>query len=298
MIKPPIKPNILISLTSLFEMKNWELHDGSVAEMSLFDKFCERLKLFDVEEQEMVIEITEQFTRIGINDYLMRIFDSFILLGDEFFETHSKIYVLPLVDPYVRSPKSSEKLHKGKTKSANFLHYLFDASDWRWFNTKLIPNISHKKLMDVFDPADSCIVLIDDFVGTGGTAEEVCQIYLQEEFKAGKLSPDKIKVVSIAAQQQGILHVQSKLGIQAVSNIIVPKGISDYYVEPELSLKKSQMVNIETTLNVSDDYKFGHGRSEAMITFLNKTPNNTFPVYWHETKIRVAPFPRYKNFNV
>jgi hypothetical protein len=97
MIKPPIKPNILISLTELFERKEWELEDGSVIELSLFDKFCERLKLLTVEEQEMVIEITDEFTRIGIKDYLTNLFSSFRLLGDEFFEAHARIYVLPLV---------------------------------------------------------------------------------------------------------------------------------------------------------------------------------------------------------
>jgi len=298
MIKPPIKPNILISLTELFERKEWELEDGSVVELSLFDKFCERLKLLTVEEQEMVIEITDEFTRIGIKDYLTNLFKSFRLLGDEFFEAHARIYVLPLVDPYVRSSKSSQQLFRGKTKSANFLHYLLDASDWRWFSTKLVPNITYKKLKEVFDPQDSCIVLIDDFVGTGETAAEVCNIFLQDEFKSVKIPPDKLKVVSIAAQPQGIAHVQTALGVEVVSNIIVPKGISDRYEEPDLSLKSSLMVNIEATLNVSDDYRFGHGRSEAMVTFLSKTPNNTFPVYWHETKTRVAPFPRYKNYKL
>lgn len=288
----------MISLTSLFQRKSWELNDGTVSEMSLFDKFCERLKLFTVEEQEMIIEITEGFTRVGINNYLSNFFESLILLGDTFFDSHAKIYVLPLVDPYVRSPKSSEKLHKGKTKSANFLHYYLEASDWRWLSTKLIPHISYKKLIDTFNPNDSCIVLIDDFVGTGQTAEEVCQIFLQEEFKAGKLAPEKIKIVCIAAQQQGVAYVKEKLDIDVVTNIIVHKGISDKYVEPQLAIRNSQMANVESVLNISSDLQFGHGRSEAMITFLNKTPNNTFPVYWHETKTRVAPFPRYKNFNV
>jgi len=295
-MKSPITPNILMDLTALFQRKNWELADGTVADMGLFDKFCERLRLFTTEEQEMIIEISEDFIRIGMQEYLVKFFDSFFLLGDSFFDGHEKVYVLPLVDPYVSNRSKGTKVFRGKAKSADFLHYLFDASEWRWFSNKLIPNITVKKLFKLFNPKDSCLVLIDDFVGTGQTAVDVCTIFLQENFDLGSLSPEKIKVVSIAAQERGITYVRRELGIEVSSNIIVPRGISDKFVVPELPIKVAHMQAIESKLAITPAYNFGFEQSEAMITFLNKTPNNTFPVYWHETRAKVAPFPRYKNY--
>ncbi|MFC3561193.1 phosphoribosyltransferase [Pedobacter jamesrossensis] len=297
-MKTPVKPQVIMALTTLFQKKKWDLSSGSETDMTLFRKFCERLSLFSEDEQDMLIELTSDFIRIGLQDYLAHFFESFILLGDSFFDNKDKIYVLPLVSPYSGTKSSEGKILRGKSKSADFLHYLLDSSDWTWFSKKLVMNYTFKKLLKDFDSSNSSIVLIDDFVGSGRTAADVCKIFLMENFSFGKLEPDSLKIVSLAAQKHGIHHVRKEVNVEVISNIIIPKGISDRYILPDLSSKIAQMNSVEEKLEISEELHFGYEKSEAMITFLNKTPNNTFPIYWHETKTKVAPFPRYKKFNL
>ena len=71
------------------------------------------------------------------------------------------------------------------------------------------------------------------------------------------------------------------------------KGISDKYTLTQKTRALSLMESIEDWLNVADDYRFGFGRSEALVSML-RTPNNTFPVYWLDKKSLdyKSPFPR------
>lgn len=116
------------------------------------------------------------------------------------------------------------------------------------------------------------------------------------ETNKGNINPDNIKVVSIAAQRQGINEVKKSLNIDVISAMIFEKGISDKFSGAEKTHKANLMTDIETTINVEQDYKFGFKQTEALITILHKTPNNTFPVYWLETRNKVAPFPRKKKY--
>ena len=43
-------------------------------------------------------------------------------------------------------------------------------------------------------------------------------------------------------------------------------------------------------------YALGYKESESLVSILNKSPNNTFGVFWHETKDLISPFPRYINY--
>ena len=103
-----------------------------------------------------------------------------------------------------------------------------------------------------------------------------------------------IKVVSIAAQEFGINNVKEKLSIDIIANKILKRGISDYYIDFED--KKNLMREISKKIEVSDDMELGYKDCESLITMLQKTPNNTFPVYWKETRNKVAPFPRKKYY--
>ena len=52
------------------------------------------------------------------------------------------------------------------------------------------------------------------------------------------------------------------------------------------------MKRIEHELGVSEEYEFGYGKSEGLVTLI-RTPNNTFPVFWYEpSSDNLAPFVR------
>lgn len=283
-----ISPNTLLKVKQLFTSKNWAIEDGTAGNLSLFEKFCARLKLFTQEHQELIIELAYSFRIINLNEYLERFYDSLFCLNDSIFEK-DKVFIYPLINP-------QKKISATRTKSANFLHYMLQTSDNRWISKKLIVNSVFNDLKSTFSNKDSCLILIDDFIGSGNTAIEVCDFYLKENINNENIYPENIKIVCIAAQQFGIVKIKNTLNIDVFSNIIMPKGITEVYNGNVLNAKIAKMEEIEKKLSIKAEYNFGYERSEALISFLKKTPNNTFPVFWHETPVKVAPFPRYQKY--
>lgn len=291
-----ITPTVLLKIEELFNQKKWPMTNGSLNQLSLFQKFCERLKLFDTVHQELIIELSKNFLIINLNEYLERFYDSFFCLKTSLVEQTDRIFIFPLTNPFIEVLEGENKVAKGKTKSAHFLHYMLEAGDYTWISNKLIISNSINLLRKEFDNTNSILILIDDFIGSGKTAIDVCEIYLAEEINAGKIDPKNIKIVSIAAQKSEIENIEKTIGIEVFSNLVLPKGISDFFTGDDLNFNTIKMQEIEKRLKIQDDYLFGYEQSEALISFLNKTPNNTFPVYWHETLKKVAPFPRYKKY--
>jgi hypothetical protein len=298
-----ISPGILLMIEDLFNRKKWEVQKYSNDITSLFEKFCARLRLLSNEQQKLVIDLTENFIRIELSEYLERFYDSLLCVKDEVFNSKEKLFVYPLINPYIEHIIKQENLARqvkipyGKTKSSQFLHYMLASANWTWISEKLILSESISTLSNRFRNEDSMLFLIDDYVGTGLTAIGVCRQYLSESFKGETILPENIKIICIAAQKVGISRVRDELGIEVISNLILTKGISDRYSNDEISQKLKLMEDIELEIGgIKESYRFGLEKSEGLITFLNKTPNNTFPVYWHETKTKVAPFPRYKNY--
>jgi len=283
-----LSPDVLLKVEELFIYKKWDISTRIVNTPSLFFRFCERLKLLSLEQQLLTIELAYKYTRIELGNYLERFYDSLISLGDKIYNDFDKIFVLPLLSPHKATPS--------KTKSAGFLHYMFESDDYTWLSEKFIPNSSLQHLQYNFDNKDSILILIDDFVGSGETAIEICNEYINIETKTGKISPSNIKVVSIASCIQGIKTVKDSLGIDVISALTFGRGISDDSEKEKVLAKTEIMQSIEKILNVKPHFKFGYKQTEALITMLYKTPNNTFPVYWHETGNKMAPFPRKKNY--
>lgn len=283
-----IKKDIFIKIVDLFEKKGWSTNPGNINAPSLLDRYCERLKLLTDEQKYLVIELSYNYTWIQLTSYLEHFYDSLISLGDNIFNNYDKIFVYPLL--------SLSKTTPLKTKSAGFLHYMFETDNYTWLSNKFHPNTSIKYLYDNFDNNNSILVLVDDYVGSGETAIEICKEYIITAIKNGNINPSNIKVVTIAAQIDGINAVKNLLNIDVISAMTFGKGISDKYVNNEKIEKENIMMAIENILNIDTSFNFGFKKSEALITMLNKTPNNTFPVYWYETRKKVAPFPRKKIF--
>ena len=148
--------------------------------------------------------------------------------------------------------------------------------------------LKEKKYRDNMDS----IILIDDFIGSGETALE-CLTYL--DFL--KQEEKKLYVLALVAQKQGIENIR-KEGISVFVNVVREKGITDKFDKEEAQQKLDEMEKISKLLQVSKKMLLGYLESESLVA-MNKTPNNTFPVYWHEGKGHShAPFPRKENVKV
>ncbi len=170
---------------------------------------------------------------------------------------------------------------------------MLDSDEYRWLSENLI--VTYKNyVLKKFDTSKDFLIFIDDFVGSGDTVVESISAFLELENFKEIIPVENIKVVSIAAQEFGINNVKEKLSIDIIANKILKRGISDYYIDFED--KKNLMREISKKIEVSDDMELGYKDCESLITMLQKTPNNTFPVYWKETRNKVAPFPRKKYY--
>lgn len=62
-----------------------------------------------------------------------------------------------------------------------------------------------------------------------------------------------------------------------------------------------QMKNVGKRIKAKKELYLGYKESEGLVSMI-KTPNNTFPFYWHEGKrdgkLCVAPFARRNNVGV
>ena len=64
------------------------------------------------------------------------------------------------------------------------------------------------------------------------------------------------------------------------------KGISDFYHEEDLEIKKNIMLTLESKLlkgRKSDYFPFGYKKSESLFSIESyNIPNNVFPIFWWE----------------
>lgn len=252
------------------------------------------------DEQKLLIELSYNFVKIGIGEYVDKFFSAFYDIGTKVLNQKKNIIFAPLEDPYMKAIKinSDDEVALKITKSADFLYYLLSNSDYAWvdFSNKFIFRQKLPDIIKSFISKETLLVLIDDFVGSGETAIKSCGAVMERISKEKEICNSDVCIVSIGALEYGIRNVENILDVRVFSDIVEKKGISDYNFGAEKNAKLELMKVIELKLKCPVKYSLGYGKSEALFSFMNKSPNNTFPVFWHETKKKAAPFPRYKNY--
>ena len=295
-MKGHLSPIIMLELDELFQKMNWEIDELSDVKKSLYKRYCEILKLIKVEEQNLLIDLSYRFEQIGIADYIEFFLMSFHSIEESKLDAKEKIIFAPLIRPYIDNKKAKGKIEKPKTKSAQFLFYLLHGQDLRWidYSSKFEFLETIRSVKESYIEDKSLLILIDDFVGSGKTAIDCIKSIKSEIEIDKKISFSDICVISIAAQNEGVVRLETELGVKVYCDRIRQKGITDFYPTNTVNKNMDLMLSIENTLKCPKEFSLGFENSEALITFMNKTPNNTFPVYWHETDKKIAPFPRYK----
>lgn len=269
---PQISMDILAKLETLFTSKKWEIDTRKG--MSLYNRFCNTLLKFEVEEQLFLLELTQRFIKIDIDKYLP-------IFEDLAYQIRSDY---PGVDIIFAPCLPKEDL--GVMKSARVALYQMEAPSYSfdWGNCWIEKDDIAKKVKIIKD--DTIVVLVDDFVGTGETA--IGAVHYVNEVIGSDFSNDRIKVLAIVALCAG-KQALSDIGVQVYSKYEFNKGISDYFEGDALVDAKTKMETIESKLKVKKGFRFGYGSSEALVCMV-RCPNNTFPVYWLGKK--TAPYER------
>lgn len=254
-------------MTELFNRKSWNRYVGYE---SVLDAYIETLGRMTGPEKVLFLDLTERF--LWIMDYTTDIIMQLNRILNQF--NYQDYYVIRCI----------EKSEQRKSKSSGVVLYEIKNPV---VQRKLVKPVhilnSTSDLKKLKDLSNSLFILVDDFVGTGQTADD-CMTDLKQ------IQPTiagKMVVMCIVALEQGI---------QKLSNLHVPifyryrfnRGISDYYTGYKLRKNIRLMQQIENNFEIST-YNFGFQGSEALVC-LKRCPNNTFPIYWHGRK---TPYPRY-----
>lgn len=143
--------------------------------------------------------------------------------------------------------------------------------------------IQYKKVMEKISDGD-CIVIVDDFVGTGNSMKKTITW-----FQAAIEEIDKnveLKICVVGGCGFGVAEIE-KTGCEIYCVYSIDKAISEQYKDQKLNEAIQQMGDLEDILakqikgKYFDKYRFGYGKSEAMyFRDGGNTPNNVFPIFW------------------
>lgn len=132
-------------------------------------------------------------------------------------------------------------------------------------------------------PDGSCLILIDDFVGTGDT---ICRKmkYVRSVFEKRGLRDVRIKIVSLAAMNFS-KEALNTLGVDYYSVHWLHKGINELIEEPHRVSATKSMELLEKKLKKNYHGKklpnFGYKKSESLFALETANiPNNVFPIFW------------------
>ncbi len=272
---PELSIKDFVRIQEIFKQKNWPIEDYFSDDV--FENFCHMLAGLEPEQCNLVINLTEKFLWVQDSAYIKHFsvaFDSFI--SSYSFSRGKNIYICPLL------PEEDF----GKSKSSISLLYLVKSHlgaiqrKYSEFSITYADSPNAVKLDKIRDNYTLC--LIDDFIGTGDTVERASKYFLDRN-----ISKNMMTIVSLVSMSSGLDDLNNK-GYITYTNISCEKGITDGGNETQIELMK----NIEESIKVSDNYKFGYKGSEALVKMI-RTPNNTFPIYWlRNKKNKFAPFPR------
>jgi len=286
MMKSNISATSIEKVTGIFNKNGW----GVTEHAEEFNRFCNMLENLSPEQQDLILELTQDFLWVTLNKYENHLYSSLGKIEKDILTKCNAIYIMPLL------PFRSDKENEIRNESAIFTRYLIKVprlhNDVSYKGKKICLIDKPSAIPRNIDSLPAILILVDDFIGTGETAEsainDVCSL-------ASIKNKQKILVVSLVAQEMGIERLKG-LGVQVYASIVRNRGIGDRYLTPAREKNTEIMRSIEDLIKVENEFRFGYKRTEALVSMI-KTPNNTFPIYWCENSKEdgsrfIAPFPR------
>jgi len=295
MTKKQIEPIELIQIEQLFQDKNWEIEPDLDIRISLYQKYIDRYERIKKEDRELFIELSRRFLRIKENEVYSIFRDSYNQIYDDYLESFSNIYILPLVEPYIELKKTAkDKIARPKIKSGEKIKLFIELNEYRElkFSKKINLPDNFALIEKSFNPKNDLLILVDDFIGSGRTANDI----LKSIFKNTKFNSDNVIILSLVAQEIGINSIYNTNRVVTFFKHLKKKAISDFYKGNELKEKMNKSISMEETIKIPKKWSLGYEKSEALVSIMNKSPNNTLPIFWYETKTMIAPFKRHVNY--
>lgn len=291
MIKKNIELAELLKIDDLFNHNGWEIEPDKEIRLSLYNKFVDRYQKFDYNTRDLFIDLSKRFLRIKENEVYPIFKEAYNTIYDEILDKPERIFILPLVNPYLKKNKSG-KIPRPKVKSGEKIKVFIEVNDYyelKYSHKIYLPD-NFDSFKAEFNKENDLLVLVDDFIGSGKTAIDI----LDEIFKSDNFSCDNTIVLSLVVQEEGVDRILEEKDVFTFYKILRKKCISDFYKNvDDINDVKEKVSSMENKIKCPEKWNLGYAKTEALVSIMNKSPNNTLPIFWYETKDMIAPFHRY-----
>ncbi len=279
--------NDLHRISKLFKEKGWPLAvDHASPFPTLFDDYCNTYKRLMPEWRELLLQLTRSYKWICLDKYIACAMDIFKQQVVPYAQGSFKgMDILPLTDP--DKPTQAKSGHAFWYALQGYRKSLTTLSD---FDIEFYGSVSH--YMNVAQKSASrLVIIVDDYIGTGASALKFLEMFRRENH--GRAT--NVAVFALVAQEQGSVLLKKK-GYNLFVGRLMKRGISDNASISNKSKSIRMMEDIGDFLSVKKDLLLGYESSEGLVT-MQRTPNNTFPVFWTNKKTKggelwTPPFPR------
>ena len=290
-----IQPSELLRIEELFNEKGWEIEEDKEFRVSLYQKFIDRYERLKIEDRDLYLELSEGFLRIKEAEIYSLFKNAYNSIYPDFLKTFKRIFIMPLVAPYIKVDPNAERTVRPKIKSGEKIKVFLQASEYRelQYSEKIEMPDTYAELKTKFNGDCDLLILIDDFIGSGRTANDI----LDEIFEENKFNDDNTLILTLVCQEEGAQKIYDQHRVISFFYHHRKKAITDFNNLADTTIKINKAKSMESTLRVPNQYSLGYGKSEALVSIMNKSPNNTFPVFWFETKKLAAPFHRYVKYH-
>jgi hypothetical protein len=282
-----VNPAELLRIGELFDALRWPTHvekEGPIPH--LFDKFARMWSRLDQEQRDLLFEITKSYVWVRPEARAGHFLAAWRNMMTQLPPNIETVAIVPLLKPGSKQPKSSSSVY-------------YDFAEG--YRSKLIEDVAPRELalfksMGSFSArfaggSNIALLLVDDYVGSGDTAEAALA-------KVPKLESSTIMVLALVAQSRAVGHLQAR-NYTLVANLILGRGISDNTSLPDIDNALKVMDKLGRKLGIKKNDRLGYRATEALVA-MTRTPNNTFPVYWTNKKVKDivwdSPFTRFTDY--
>ncbi|TDS14234.1 hypothetical protein DFQ03_2311 [Maribacter caenipelagi] len=308
-----LSASYILKVDELFEGKGWEVEPEKKMKTSLYNKYIDRLTRIPDSTRPLFLELSDRFDRIGITEIYKLFSEAYDKVDKAYLTNAKKIYIIPLVELEIR-PKQEYRGENVLKKLWSYLKFIFkkpkavrpknksgervlsiveiEYRDLEHSDKFIFPE-NYARFKSIFNSKKDLLILVDDFIGSGDTANNI----LSQYFKTKKFNSKNTILISLISQKIGVEAIRKKHKVNVFQSILRERCISDYYpiALANENIKKVEMM--EESIKCVTDLSLGYKKSEALVSIMNKSPNNTLPIFWHETRSLAAPFPRRKAYN-
>lgn len=306
MIKVTQNINLLVECQRRFEKKPWY-------NAKRINALLGRLAFLNDDEIDLVLDLTDRFQFLKITELNSKLINAYRKIPATLLQDTPRILFAPLKSPYSKAEKRTLQRRKrerirpleplltdpGKSCDVIFRIMLIDyPAEYAPYDQKTY--ICNEPI-DIVDNYvnNGLIVLWDDFVGSGESAFNAIADIQKFLVDHGKITQENnYVVVCMCAMQDGLWNLDY-CSLKCYASDVYIKAITD---DKRFDLQQRQqrigfMKSAEEKVvkRALKKYSLGYSQSEALLSIMDKCPNNTLPFYWFASQHNISPvFYRFK----